>query len=131
MRFWVILALVLILPFLLRHIPESKEAVNKAVLVAYIIAVLIITLGVRSFDNDSQVVLNPFRAYGIVIRAAVDGFKRGGLPMMWKYIGWYRKVIENIGLNVLLFVPLGYLLPRVMDMNWWKILLAVFSVTRC
>lgn len=117
---------VLILPLLLRYVPENR---NRVALVFYVMAVLVITLGVRSFDNDSQVVLNPFRAYRIVIRAAVDGFKLGGLPMMRRCIGWYRKVIEDIGLNMLLFVPLGYLLPRVIKMDLGKMVLAGFILS--
>ena len=143
MRFWGVLVGVLVFPLLLATITgnrrnektesrraeneEGKRAIDKAVLAAYIIGVLIITLGIRNFDNDSQVVLNPLRAYGMIIRSATDGFKRGGWRMMWKYISWYKGVAEGVGLNILLFAPLGYLLPRVMKVNWPRVLLFGFG----
>jgi glycopeptide antibiotics resistance protein len=46
-----------------------------------------------------------------------------------KHLGWQIGQLTSLGLNVLLFVPFGYLLPSVTArMNrWWKVLLLGFG----
>lgn len=73
------------------------------------------------------IALNPIRVYQLLVSSAEEGYKAGGLPGMWEHITWYRGMLESIGLNILLFMPLGYLLPGIIRMNWWKVLLIGFG----
>ncbi len=115
----------------------AEKGITVSLLVLYIIAVLFITLGPtlgnRRFDYETHLILNPFHGYTVMFRSFAQGFSSGGFPELWKHIGWYKHQMSGMALNVLLFVPLGYLVPSicVFFRRWWKVLLlgAVASLT--
>jgi len=84
---------------------------------SYIIAVLIITLLVRTYDIEVKTLLNPFSKYEWLAR----GFVKDG----WKCFSKNERMITEILLNILLFVPLGFLVPTLQDSfrRLWKVLL--------
>lgn len=84
---------------------------------SYIIAVLIITLLVRTYDIEVKTLLNPFAKYEFLGK----GFVKDGLKCFSKNEG----IITEILLNILLFVPFGFLVPTLKESfrRWWKVLL--------
>ncbi|MBP5416471.1 MAG: VanZ family protein [Clostridiales bacterium] len=87
------------------------------IFILYIIAILIITLVVRTYDLDAKTLLDPFSKYKWLWRK----FHRIGTRTFSKGEG----VITEILLNILLFVPMGFLVPTLKEKLrvWWKILL--------
>lgn len=120
LRFWTVLLFVLLFPVGLRKV--SPKVLN-VIMICYILLVLAITFGIRDYEEETHIVLNPIFTYQYLIRSAVTGFKSGGFSEMWIHIRWYKEVMISNGLNILLLMPLGYLLPRVLNVNWWKVLL--------
>ncbi|MBQ6480911.1 MAG: VanZ family protein [Anaerolineaceae bacterium] len=99
-----------------------------AVTICYAVVVLVITLGTRLYDPENKIALNPFHEYAMIIRIFQTGFESGGIGRGLRRLWIYRHVIETIILNVLLFVPLGYLLPQCQNQmdSKWKIILVGF-----
>ena len=88
---------------------------------SYIIAVLIITLFVRTYDLEVKTILNPLTKYVNLGKSfANDG---------WKCFSKNEGIITEILLNILLFVPLGFLVPALQESfcKWWKVLLLGFG----
>ena len=95
---------------------ENRHTVG-VLLAFYVIAVLIITLFVRTYDLEVKTLLNPLSKYSQIGNSlALDGVK---------CFSKNRGMIMEIVLNILLFIPLGYLVPAVKDAfrKCWKILL--------
>lgn len=99
-----------------------------AIAISYILAVLVITIGVRSYDPESQVSLNPFHEYGVIIRIFREGLESGGVSRGLRRLWIYRHAVTTVILNILLFVPLGYLSPLSFAKinRCWKVLLLGF-----
>lgn len=85
-----------------------------------------ITFGNRSVMPELRISWNPFTTYKIVIKSVVTGVRQYGFQEVWKRTGWFKEPLSSIGLNILLFVPLGYLIPSVFSFfhRWWRVLLA-------
>ncbi len=128
MRFWISLIIVVGLALCIRAL-KMKRPMIIALLVAYSISVLIITLGSRRADIVTHIGYDPFIVYERTVRSITQGWKTGGLQEAMKHLGWQIGQLTSLGLNVLLFVPFGYLLPSVTArMNrWWKVLLLGFG----
>lgn len=95
---------------------ENKRTVG-VLLAFYVIAVLIITLLVRTYDLEVKTILNPLTKYKQIGNSlAIDG---------GKCFSKNRGMIMEIILNILLFIPLGFLVPAVKEgfRKWWKVLL--------
>lgn len=132
MRFWISLIIVVGLAFTIRRF-NLQRPVRVGLLVAYVATVLIITLGSRRADIVTHIGYDPFIVYERTIQSVIQGWKSGGLSEAWKHLGWQRGQLASLGLNVLLFVPLGYLVPSVVPSfrRWWKVALIgfLFSLT--
>lgn len=127
MRYWLSFIIVVGLPVVLR-LCRNRKYIARAFLCAYFIAVLIITLGSRRADIVAHVALNPFHVYNTAFGVAAEGVQKYGWTELGKRLWWYRYQFGTMALNVLLFMPLGYLLPtsiRWFD-RWWKVLLTGF-----
>ena len=88
---------------------------------SYIISVLIITLLVRTYDIEVRTLLNPLTKYVYLGKSfANDG---------WKCFSKNEGIVTEILLNILLFVPLGFLVPVLQEpfQRWWKMLLLGFG----
>lgn len=128
MRFWISLIIVVGLVLCIRKL-NLKRPMMIALLVVYIASVLIITLGSRRVDIVIHIGYDPFIVYKRTVRSIAQGWKTGGWQEALKHLGWQKGQLESLGLNVLLFVPLGYLVPSITArMNsWWKVLLLGFG----
>ncbi len=115
--------------FVMLRRKKPKQSAVTGLLAAYIAVILIITLVLRDFTRYRIMELNPFLAYARAIRAVRRGWNTGGWETAIRNLGWHlRRLIDN-GLNTLLFVPFGYLLPLRSGRfrRWWKVLLAGFG----
>ena len=123
MRYWLSFIIVVGLPVVLRFC-RNRKYIARAFLCTYFIAVLIITLGSRRADIVAHVALNPFHVYHTWLRAVAEGIQKYGWSELGKRLWWYRYQFGNMVLNVLLFMPLGYLLPvSIRRFNrWWQVL---------
>lgn len=123
MRLLLTLVVVGVSPLIIRAV--NRKRISGILLVCYFIAVLAITLGSRSTDIESHVLWNPFITYRLVIDSVKYGIQKYGWQELWKRIGWYKEPLNSIALNILLFVPLGYLVPSVFSFlrRWWRVLL--------
>ena len=99
-----------------------------ALLVVYIASVLIITLGSRRADVVTHIGYDPFIVYERTIRSVKQGWQTGGWQEALRHLSWQKGQLASLGLNVLLFVPLGYLVPSITAQidRWWKVLLLGF-----
>ncbi|MCQ2567746.1 MAG: VanZ family protein [Mogibacterium sp.] len=106
----------------------ARKSVRTGLLAVYVIAVLAITLGTRKVNDVTHVIFDPFVVYERTIKSVLQGWRTGGWAEAWKHLGWYKGQLSSIGLNVLLFVPLGHLVPSIMMRfdRWWKVLLLGF-----
>ena len=97
-------------------VTENRHTVG-VLLLFYVIAVLIITLFVRTYDMEVKTLLDPFLKY----RELGKEFSKIG----WKCFLNHKGFASEIFLNILLFVPLGFLVPKLQAnfQNAWKILL--------
>lgn len=128
MQFWISLIIVVGLAFTIRVL-TLKRPVMVGLLIAYIATVFIITLGSRSVDIVTHIGYDPFIVYERTIRSVIQGWRTGGLPEAWKHLRWQKGQLASLGLNVLLFVPLGYLVPSITAHadRWWKVVLIGFG----
>ena len=83
----------------------------------YIIAVLIITILGRTYDIDIKTMVNPLVKYS----ALGKELDQNG----WKCFSTAKGYCSEIVLNILLFVPLGFLVPILKEsfQRAWKVLL--------
>ena len=135
-RILITAAIVFGFPYFLRQYLKRKDDSTKRIrilLIAYIIAVLIITLGIRSYDDEIGVITDLTWAYRQIFHTIHAGYEVGGLIEAIKRIHWVRGTISSLILNVFLFVPYGYLMPLVFQkmQKWWKVLLAGLTFSLC
>lgn len=117
----------------LRNSAIKAKRIRIALLLLYLAAVAIITLGVRAYDDETVINLKLFNCYERIWFQLSNSIRRYGHRYDLQQIRLMRNGISNIILNVFLFVPLGYLLPRALQKTdkWWIVLLAglVLSLT--
>lgn len=123
-------------PYFLRQFlkhSDKRTKIIRIVLIAYIIAVIVITLGIRSYDNESGVITDLTWAYRQIYRTVHAGYEVGGLLEAIKRIHWVRGTVSSLILNVFLFVPYGYLLPLVTEKmrKWYQVLIAGVAFSLC
>lgn len=96
---------------------SENHHVVEILLAFYFIAVLIITLFVRTYDLEVKTLLNPVSKYINLGKS----FSKDG----WRCFSKNERVITEIILNILLFVPMGFLLPKFKEglREVWKVLL--------
>lgn len=89
-----------------------KKRIVLLLLITYLITVLLITLGFRTYDNEVALNLKPLSTYVIMFQRTIDNLKIGNYSKAWQEFIWIGYVSWScVILNVLLFVPLGYLIP--------------------
>lgn len=121
------LLFIFVLILLLKQV--NNRRLYLAFLIGYVIVVMFITLGGRSFDAENRIALNPLHEYLTVVKIAKMGLQRGGYRGALNRLWAYRHVINSFLLNILLFVPLGYLVPGIVPNvdRVWKIALIGFG----
>ena len=104
----------------LRSLQKSTEAqrlrlIVLSILVVYIAGVFVITIGVRGFDNETKINLIPFRTAYFLIRQLNNSARTWGIKNIPHELTFMAPGLRNVIGNILLLLPLGYLVPLV-----WK-----------
>jgi hypothetical protein len=94
-RYWLSFIIVVGLPVVLRLFRVKKNTA-RVFSCAYIITVLIITLGSRKADIISHVALNPFHVYTTAFGVIADGVQKYGWAEFGKRLWWYRYQFETV-----------------------------------
>ena len=104
-----------------------KERLLLFLLIVYLPTVLLITLGFRTYDNEIEMNLKPFSTYKMMFQRTIDNMKIGNYSKAWQEFLWIGYVSWScVILNILLFVPLGYLLPlSIKKTDKWYLILAI------
>ena len=118
-----------ILAFLV-HI-NMRKMTTYILLLIYVLAVISVTLLFRDFDIGTRIRLNPIRFYSKFSQNAIEKTRENGWHGLWVTICKYEFSIIEILLNILLFVPLGLLIPQAFECfrRWWRILLVGISLS--
>lgn len=113
---------------------SKSKMVALFLLFSYICFALIITIIARKAGGaESQAAFNPVRKYHSIGRAIYRGVKQSGLRGVLRKLKHYEPSITEIALNVLFFVPIGFLLPvaSVFFQRCWKTAAFGFSLSLC
>ncbi len=112
--------------------PVDKRIV-RIIMIAYIAVVLILTLGIRSYDDVSTINLQFFHGFERIWFQLSNSFRKYGHKYDLQQLWMMRRGICNILLNIILFVPVGYLTPLTFRKvnKWWKLLAVGFGFTFC
>lgn len=107
---------------------QKLRKLDVLLLCGYVLLVLLITIGVRSYDDESIVNLNPIKSYSQIFRTLVEGIQSNAFLQRFR---WVSAALEGYALNVLLFVPFGYLIPSVLNSicRCWKVVLLGFATS--
>ena len=94
----------------------------------YILCVLFMTLLIREIDGGLPPEFNPIRKYVFLFKNLRKTYRREGFYEALRGIVRNKRLIIEILLNILLFVPFGYLAPYYFKKHskWWTIILAGF-----
>lgn len=97
------------------------------ILAVYFLLVLLITLGNRLFDTEVEINLRLFSTYEMMFDRTFTQLRNGNYSKAWQEFIWIGYVSWScIILNILLFVPLGYLLPLSLNkLDKWHIVLVI------
>lgn len=101
-------------PFLLKRLicNNRLHLLFYLFLICYVFGVLFVTLGIRSYDNEVAVNLIPMQSFFKLFTGAKIGFQRSGLSGALYGLRWIDYAsVSSIVLNILLFLPFGYLVP--------------------
>lgn len=105
---------------------KQDRLLFAVVLILYILSVLVITIGARSYDNETAINLIPLNSYKKMFAPVIDGLIANGMRGALDRLKWVDYASRSsVVLNIFLFVPFGYLCPlciKKLDM-WHKILL--------
>lgn len=115
----------------LRYSAIKAKRTRTVLLLLFLTAVAIITLGIRAYDDETVINLKLFNCYERIWFQLSNSIRHYGHRYDLQQIWLMRNGISNIILNVFLFVPLGYLMPRVeqkMD-KCWVVLLAGLALS--
>lgn len=122
----IILALIFITGSLL--ILRKNRGLTAPIAIIYILTVIYLTFLIREPTPLYRYSLKPFNA---AIRAIEfgGGLLPGLLSGTVKITSW--KSLESVVLNIMLFVPFGYLVPLLWKKTdrWWKVVLLGFCVS--
>lgn len=121
------ITLFVILYYLAKKEIKNRRTIIVSVLISYLVAVLIITLGIRSNDPEVEVNISLFSTYKMMFQRTVDNLKLANYAKAWQEFIWIGYVSWScVILNILLFVPLGYLFPFLFNkLDKWYIVLVI------
>lgn len=84
---------------------------KRVFFILYMACILFVTLGMRSYDDESVIVTDLFSPYQKIAGVFVRGYHKGGWREVLRRIINNNAPLESVILNVLLFIPFGYILP--------------------
>lgn len=118
----------------LKQICNEKKFFRIAIslLIAYLLGVFMITLGHRTTDYAGETNLVLFSTFQRMFAPTVHRLQEWGFPRGLRELRWIGyKSWESVILNLLMLLPLGYLLPlcyRGMK-RWWSVILTGFVLS--
>lgn len=124
-------------PLLLRKMytrisPATVKLISRILIITYLLGIMLITLGLREYGSETIVNLRLFESYRKMFAPVVNGFHNSGLKGAIERFKWVDYASRsNVILNILLFLPLGYLLPfskNKLD-KWYFVLLIGVGVS--
>lgn len=93
-----------------------------SILLIYITGVFLITIGTRKIDYSAEINVIPFNAIYKLIRQIVISAQNWGVKNIPHELTFMQVPLRNFFGNILLLIPLGYLLPLwIKKINMWKI----------
>ena len=104
MRYLLSFIIVVGLPVVLRLFRVRKNAA-RVFLCAYIITVLIITLGSRRADIVAHVAVNPFYVYITAFGRVTEGIRIYDWTVVYTGLLSFRYQLGNLGFVIFLFIP--------------------------
>ena len=92
---------------------EQKQLhlIVLSILVAYLVGVFVVTIILRSYDDETKINLIPFRSLYLLTRQLVHSAKTWGIKNIPHELTFMAKGLRNFFGNILLLIPLGYLVP--------------------
>lgn len=118
----IVSSLLLVAGFLLLTKKLSRRQ-RRIFFFLYVACILFVTLGIRSYDDESVIVLDLLIPYQKIAGVFMRGYHKGGWIEVCRRILSNNAPLESVVLNVLLFVPFGYILPSAADSvnDFWKV----------
>lgn len=124
-------ALLSILRYLVKKTDNKKklQIIALSILLMYFVCLFMITLGNRTSDSAGETNLILFSTFRRMFAPTLHRLQEWGFPRGLRELKWIGyKSWESVILNLLMLVPLGYLLPlchRGMK-HWWSVILTGF-----
>lgn len=112
---------------------QKNKKIIWSIMASYVVGILILTLGIRSYDDESTINLQFFHGLERIWFQLSNSFRKYGHRYDLQQLWMMRRGICNILLNVILFVPVGYLTPLTFKQvgKWYKMLAFGFGFTFC
>lgn len=110
---------------LMRIIKDRYRTGAIIAFLCYVSSVLFITILFRRFEQVVSVQVNPFRKYIYLAKSIIVDVRDLGYLGVIRFFIYKETTITEVLLNVLLFIPLGYLVPMLHERfdHLWRILL--------
>lgn len=126
--------LVVLCPFALRRATNEKqfERMVRAIILIWMGVTILSTLGFREFDEKLSYNLNLFQCYRGLENQLSYNWRTYGFGYNAEQFKIISTGICNILLNVLMFMPYGYLMPALFPKRsfcWQKVLLIGIIIT--
>ena len=104
---------------------NSKKIIVLAALILYLLFVLLFAFFLRTEINGTGIITDPLWAYRQLFKSMASGYEVGGIIEAIRRISWVRDTVASLILNILFFVPFGYLVPCNFKWTrtWWRVLL--------
>ena len=93
-----------------------------SILVIYLVGVFTVTIGIREFDDETKINLIPFYGLSKMIKQVIDSSKAWHGWRFYREFKYMTLSLRNLFGNILLLIPLGYLVPLLKKSTdrWWK-----------
>lgn len=104
---------------------STKKNLDLAASILYLLFVLLFAFIFRSEINGTGIITDPLWAYRQLFKTMASGYEVDGIIEAIRRIRWVRDTVASLILNVLFFVPFGYLVPCTFKWprKWWRVLL--------
>ena len=121
------LAIVVLLFIIVRK--KENKRLNGILLLLYFLSVLLVTLVFRDSYPESRFVYDPFGKYFSIWNSICQRIPRFGPFAIVGGLIANESTVTEIAMNILLFIPLGYLLPIQTEyfQRWWKVMMIGLS----
>lgn len=104
---------------------QEKRGIYIVSLIGYFTGVMLFAFFFRSEINGTGIISDPLWAYRQLFKSMASSYEVGGIIEAIRRIRWVRDTVASLILNILFFVPFGYLIPCNFKWprTWWRVLL--------